>query len=96
VVNSDAALDLGNLTMRLTPPPHTCLSTVLCVGGELVGVLTVYSTSAEPFTERHAALLEVLAPKIAAGARKGTDDRAANGEPAATRPATSSVLRFAR
>jgi transcriptional regulator with GAF, ATPase, and Fis domain len=96
VINSDAALDLGNLTLRLAPPPHTCLSTVLCIDGELVGAITVYSTSAEPFTDRHAALLEVLAPKIAVGARKGAGDRPVTSEPAEDRPIAPAVLRFAR
>ena len=96
VLNSDAALDLGNLTMRLAPPPHACLSTALCVDGELVGAITVYSTSAEPFTDRHSALLEVLAPKIAAGARNGADVHPVAADPPADRAMASSVLRFAR
>ena len=98
VVNSDAALDLGNLTMRLSPPPHTCLSTALSVDGELVGAITVYSTSAEPFTDRHAALLEVLAPKIAVAARKDASEHPVTATPEATsdRISGSSVLRFAR
>jgi putative nucleotidyltransferase with HDIG domain len=96
VVNSDAALDLGNLTMRLSPPPHTCLSTVLSVEGELVGAITLYSTSAEPFTDRHAALLEVLAPKIAVAARKDVSERPVTADPAADRTATSPILRFVR
>jgi putative nucleotidyltransferase with HDIG domain len=96
VVNSDAALDLGNLTMRLSPPPHTCLSTALCVDGELVGAITLYSTSADPFTDRHAALLEVLAPKIAIAARKDVAERPVTADPAADRTTTSPLLRFVR
>jgi len=97
VVNSDAALDLGNLTMRLSPPPHTCLSTALSVDGELVGAITVYSTSDEPFTDRHAALLEVLAPKIAVAARKDATEHPVSADATADRPAaSSSLLRFAR
>jgi putative nucleotidyltransferase with HDIG domain len=96
VVNSDAALDLGNLTMRLSPPPHTCLSTALTVDGELVGAITVYSTSAEPFTERHAALLEVLAPKIAIAARKDAAEHPVVATADMDRPVPSPVLRFAR
>jgi putative nucleotidyltransferase with HDIG domain len=95
VINSDAALDLGNLTMRLMPSPQTCLSTVLRVDNELVGVVTVYSTTLDPFTDRHGALLEVLAPKLAAAVRKSADTNSqrAAGPPAVERPA---VLRFAR
>ena len=96
VLNSDAALDLGNLTLRLTPPPHTCLSTALYVNAELVGAITLYSTTPEPFTDRHATLLEVLAPKIAAVVRKWTGDPPITSEPAADRPMASSLLRFAR
>jgi putative nucleotidyltransferase with HDIG domain len=96
VVNSDAALDLGNLTMRLAPPPHTCLSTALSVDGELVGAITLYSTSAESFTDRHAALLEVLAPKIAAAARRDASERPVSADTAADRASASSLLRFAR
>jgi len=93
VVNSDATLDLGNLTMRLSPPPHTCLSTALCVDGEMIGAITLYSTSAEPFTDRHAALLEVLAPKIAVAARKDVSERPVVADPATDR---TPVLRFVR
>jgi putative nucleotidyltransferase with HDIG domain len=96
VVNSDAALDLGNLTMRLSPPPHTCLSTSLSVDGELVGAITVYSVSAEPFTDRHAALLEVLAPKIAVVARRDAGEHPVTADILADRPAASAPLRIVR
>jgi len=96
VVNSDAALDLGNLTMRLSPPPHTCLSTALSVDGELVGAITVYSVSAEPFTDRHAALLEVLAPKIAVVARKDAGEHPVAADISADRPTAASMLRIVR
>jgi transcriptional regulator with GAF, ATPase, and Fis domain len=97
VVNSDAALDLGNLTMRLSPAPHTCLSTALCVDNELIGAITVYSVSDEPFTDRHAALLEVLAPKIAVVARKDANERPVSADIVADRPATpASLLRIVR
>jgi len=69
IVNSDAALDLGSLTMRLDPPPRSCLSTALCAHDELVGAITIYSTWGEGFTDRHGSLLEVLAPRIALAAR---------------------------
>jgi transcriptional regulator with GAF, ATPase, and Fis domain len=70
IINSDAELDLGNLTMGLVPPPHACLSTFLCSDDQLVGAVTIYSTSAEPFTDRHAAILEVLAPRIASAVQR--------------------------
>jgi putative nucleotidyltransferase with HDIG domain len=98
VVNSDAALDLGNLTLRLSPPPHTCLSTALTVNAELVGAITVYSTAREPFTDRHAAVLEMLAPKIAVAVRKDASEHSVIVVPEAPadRPAPPPLLRFAR
>jgi putative nucleotidyltransferase with HDIG domain len=69
IVNSDAALDLGSIAMELSPVPRSCLSTALVVDDQIVGVLTVYSTSIEPFTDHHAAFVEVLAPRIARAVR---------------------------
>ena len=37
IANSEAALDLGNLAMRLDPPPLRCLSTAICDGRRAVG-----------------------------------------------------------
>jgi putative nucleotidyltransferase with HDIG domain len=64
IVNSDAALDLGNLTMKLTPTPHACLSSAIR-GDDMVGVLTIYSTSPEPFTDAHATIVEAIASRLA-------------------------------
>jgi transcriptional regulator with GAF, ATPase, and Fis domain len=49
--------------------PRSCLSTALCVDDQIVGVLTIYSMSIEPFTDHHAAFVEVLAPRIARAIR---------------------------
>ena len=64
IVNSDAALDLGNLIVGLQPTPQSCLSTPICLGSDLVGVLTVYSTLGG-FQESDAAVVEVLAAGLA-------------------------------
>ncbi len=61
IVNSDAALDLGNLTMKLDPTPVACLSAVMCHGSDLQGVLTLYSTRRQPFTPSHVPVVEVIA-----------------------------------
>jgi len=73
IVNSDAALDLGCLTMQLDPPPRSCLSSALCVGDQLIGAITIYSSSAEAFTDRHVSLIEVLAPRIASAVRSASE-----------------------
>ena len=65
IVNSDAALDLGNLTMHLDPMPLACLSTPMCQDADLVGVVTIYSTRRQPFTDAHVPVVEVIARGLA-------------------------------
>ena len=57
IVNSDPMLDLGEIARALKPPLRSCLSTPLTVSAELVGVLTVYSTHRDAFTEDHRRLV---------------------------------------
>jgi putative nucleotidyltransferase with HDIG domain len=64
IVNSEAALDLGNVAAKLRPAPQLCLSTPILADGKLVGVLTAYSTS-EAFAARDVALFEMLAALLA-------------------------------
>jgi putative nucleotidyltransferase with HDIG domain len=80
IVNSDAALDLGNLIVKLRPTPQTCLSVPVCSGEELLGVLTIYSTQPQPFTEMNTAVAEVvalgLASRLAGPPRQSASDKA--------------------
>jgi putative nucleotidyltransferase with HDIG domain len=64
IVNSEAALDLGNVAAKLRPAPELCLSTPILADAKLVGVLTAYSTG-EPFAAREVALFEMLAGLLA-------------------------------
>ena len=64
IVNSDAALDLGERACAAGEVLRSCLSVPLEVGATLEGVLTVY-TAAERFTDEQASLVQVLAPHIA-------------------------------
>jgi putative nucleotidyltransferase with HDIG domain len=63
--NSDPVLDLGDVARNLSPRPRSCLSVPLVAGKELIGVITVYSTSVEAFSEEHQRLLETVARQIA-------------------------------
>jgi putative nucleotidyltransferase with HDIG domain len=88
-INSDAALDLGNLAMKLDPTPQACLSTDISADGELLGVLTLYSTRGQPFTDAHIPIVEVTARGLAGllGARPAvatTQDTSATAPAAAT------------
>jgi len=68
IVNSDPALDLGDIARAISPPLRASLSIPLEVASEVVGVLTLY-TSLDDFTPRHQKLAEeatlALAPLVA-------------------------------
>ena len=62
--NSDPILDLGEVAKSMSPRPRSCVSTPLTSGAALVGVLTLYSTESQFFSEEHERLLEVFARQI--------------------------------
>jgi len=45
IMNSDAALDLGDMASMFAPRPKYCLSISVDYGGQLVGVLSLYSVN---------------------------------------------------
>ena len=60
-MNSDPVLDLGDMARTVTPRLRNCLSSPLILDGELVGVLTLYSSGRDNFNEDHRRILEVVA-----------------------------------
>jgi diguanylate cyclase (GGDEF)-like protein/putative nucleotidyltransferase with HDIG domain len=73
IVNSDPMLDLGEVARALKPPLRSCLSTPLMVSNDLVGVLTVYSTHRDAFTEDHRRLVEVVARQVSQTVRHAVE-----------------------
>jgi putative nucleotidyltransferase with HDIG domain len=65
-VNAEPALDFGLRVASLEPPLLSALAVPLLHDGQLVAVLSVYATGRGAFSEDHARLLELLAPKLAA------------------------------
>ena len=65
IVNSDPVLDLGEVARTVSPPLRSSLSAPLVSGDHLVGVLTLYSTIAEGFSEDHRRVIELVAQQIA-------------------------------
>jgi putative nucleotidyltransferase with HDIG domain/diguanylate cyclase (GGDEF)-like protein len=63
--NSDPVLDFGEAARAISPRPRSCLSTPLLVDKELIGVLTLYSTGQNAFTEEHERVLEAVARQAA-------------------------------
>jgi putative nucleotidyltransferase with HDIG domain len=88
MMNSDAALDLGNLVVTLQPTPLSCLSTPVASKDELVGVLTLYSSAVEPFTPAHGAIAEVIAGGLAPLAARVPVRRDLPGPSPVLRPST--------
>ena len=65
-VNAEPALDFGLSVASLQPPLLSALAVPLMHDGTLVAVLSVYATSRGAFSEDHARLLDLLAPRLAA------------------------------
>ena len=95
ILNSDPVLDLGDAVRHLRPPLVSCLSTPLISKPDLVGVLTVYSTQSEAFTEDHRRLLEVVGRQVSATVKAGRQDATSAGY-AARVPGLTDPDRFKR
>ena len=65
-VNAEPALDFGLGVASLQPPLLSALAVPLVHDGALVAVLSVYASSRNAFSEDHARLLDLLAPRLAA------------------------------
>jgi len=65
ILNSDPRLDFGNSVPELTASLASAASIPLCIDDQLVGVLTIYSSTPAGYTEQHLKLLHVVAPRLA-------------------------------
>ena len=75
IVNSDPMLDLGEVARALRPPLRSCLSTPLVAHDSLVGVLTLYSTYRDAFSEDHRRIVEVVARQVSETVQNAVDLR---------------------
>lgn len=64
--NSDPVLDLGESARAMNPRPRSCLSTPLLSGKTLVGVLSLYSSNKDGYSEDHQRIIEVVARQVSA------------------------------
>ena len=81
ILNSDPVLDLGESARQLRPRLKSCLSTPLMSGSKLVGVLSVYSTLADAFTDDHRRLIEVVSRQVSETVRQVTESGATTMQP---------------
>jgi GAF domain-containing protein len=66
VLNAEASLDLGAAAGTMSPPLRASLAVPLVHDGACVGVLALYATTPNAFSEDQLRLLELLAPSLAA------------------------------
>jgi GAF domain-containing protein len=64
IINSDPVLDLGDLAHTVTPALRVSLSVPLEARGEILGVLTLYSSDQE-FTTHHQRIAETASRQVA-------------------------------
>jgi putative nucleotidyltransferase with HDIG domain len=65
VLNADPGIDLGPVLAGATPPLAASLTMPLLHEGALIGVLSMYASEQNAFSDDHARLLTLLAPSLA-------------------------------
>lgn len=73
ILNSDPVLDLGEVARAMRPRLRSCLSTPLISESDLVGVLTVYSTHRDAFSEDHRRIIEAVSRQVTQTVRHAVD-----------------------
>lgn len=65
ILNSDPALDLGEVARRMKPRLRSCISSPVVLDDNLVGVLTGYSAYEQVFREDHRRVFEGITRQVA-------------------------------
>lgn len=65
VLNADPAIDLGPLLAAAAPPLRSSLTMPLVHEGALIGVVSLYASAPDAFSDDHARLLTLLSPSLA-------------------------------
>jgi GAF domain-containing protein len=73
IVNSDAALDLGQRADGAVPPLRSCMSVPIVNGSNLLAVLSLYADSPEAFAGDQSRVVQMLAPHVADAIRSAKD-----------------------
>ncbi len=74
ILNSDPVLDLGEVARGMRPRLQSCLSTPLVSNSTVIGVLTVYSTDRDAFTDDHRRIIEVVARQVSTTIQQTASD----------------------
>jgi diguanylate cyclase (GGDEF)-like protein/putative nucleotidyltransferase with HDIG domain len=71
--NSDPILDFGDTVRSMNPRPRSCLSAPLVTRAGLVGVLSLYSTRLDAFTEDHQRVVDVISRQVSTILKNAAD-----------------------
>jgi putative nucleotidyltransferase with HDIG domain len=80
--NSDPILDFGEAARSCRPRLYSCLATPVVAGDRLIGVLSLYATTPNAFTEAHQRLVEVVSRQVADVIASANHGDSANISPA--------------
>jgi putative nucleotidyltransferase with HDIG domain len=94
--NAEPALDFGLRAAELDPPLLSSIAVPLMHDGSMVAVLSVYASTRGAFSNDHARLLDLLAPKLAESIAlvRGGAGSVAQKQPAARRQALGDLRLF--
>jgi len=73
IVNSDAALDLGQRADSVVPPLRSCMSVPIINGSSLLAVLSLYADSPDAFAGDQSRVVQMLSPHVADAIRCAKD-----------------------
>jgi len=94
VVNSIPALDLAEDCPQAAEEVNSTLSVPLTLRDNLVGVLSIYATAEQAFSELHAQIAEGIAPHIAGLLRRSRLFSSPNESPLAGYPGAAHLDRY--
>jgi putative nucleotidyltransferase with HDIG domain len=83
ILNSDAALDLGDRASQLAPALDSCMSVPLMAGESMVAVLSLYAAGRDVFTEDLSRLVQMIAPHAARAIAAANESESAARDAAA-------------
>jgi putative nucleotidyltransferase with HDIG domain len=96
VINSIPALDLAEHCAEAAQEVNSTLSVPLVLRDNLVGVLTVYATGEQAFSDHHAQIAESIAPHIAGLLRRSRTFSTPSESPLAGYPGAAHLDRYVR
>lgn len=84
IANSDPLLDLGEIARFVSPRLRSCLSTWLPDEDQLRGVISLYSTGIDHFSDEHRRLIEAIARQLGRAITRCAPAAQAHSDPLAS------------